>query len=175
MKKVNILILLFFLVGCSSTTNFTQGLRKEIEEVGVSLKNIQYYTDNEIVLYRELESGNTSVTSGKVKIEKGKYIHYIVIPDNTPGVCMYYDEESLRILFEAGSENYLKYESPENLKDKYRLRANIGLKSIIYDGKVYTIKSGNYSGLVVKNSILNKIDVEKKRLKGVRLESNQMW
>ncbi len=48
-----------------------------------SLKKIQYYADRDIVLKREMETGVTKVSSGKLKLENGHYVNIITLKKNT--------------------------------------------------------------------------------------------
>ena len=179
MKKINLLFTLtIFLIvtSCAPKVYFTTDLRKKIENANISLKDIQYYSDRRVTLKRELESGNTQVQTGKVRFENGKYIHYIILKPNTPGVCKNIYRNKLDTQFENGQNRVLSFgisEDDDN-NEPYQIFAskwenNIG--EIKYDSYTYYIQShGSRAKLQIKKSVLNKIDIEKRKMKGIRIQ-----
>ena len=90
MKKAILYVsIALMLTACSnSKTYFTPSIRNYIEKGNQNLKKVQFYVDRDIVLRRELSTGETKVTSGKVMIENGRTINIVTIKKNTPGVCV---------------------------------------------------------------------------------------
>jgi hypothetical protein len=179
MKRFNILLALMILLivsSCAPKVYFTTDLREKIEKANISLKDIQYYSDRKVILKRELESGKTQVQTGKVKFENGKYIHYIILKPNTPGVCKEIFTNKLTTQFENGQNRTLNFGKPKDGKDTdaYQIYANkwkINIGEIYYDGYTYYIQyPGSYSRLQIKKSVLNKINIEKRKMKGIRIE-----
>src|ERR1700733_14221861 len=113
MKKqyyLAIISALLILASCSdSKTVFTQNIRAKMEVNTVPLTKIQYYVDRDIVLKRELQTGETKVTDGSVKFEDGHFVNIIILKKNTPGVCTMVAPDKLSIAFEMGSGNYLNF------------------------------------------------------------------
>ncbi len=154
MKRIPALLLLLtvILASCgSSKTYFTSSIRTRVEGSQVSLKKIQYYADRDIVLKREMETGVTKVSSGKLKLENGHYVNIITLKKNTPGVCTYVSATAIGIAFETGDSKFLtfgktKQSTPD---DPYRILANswegeFGL--VMYEGKQYYIQPEEHLG-----------------------------
>ncbi len=77
------------LAACSSPkTYFTSSIRNCVENNRVPLEKIQFYADRDIVLRRDMETGETKVNAGVVKFENGHYVNIVTLPKNTP-VCLY--------------------------------------------------------------------------------------
>jgi len=176
-KVLGIFFLVCFLFTCCTPkVYFTKDIRNRIESANISLNNIQYYNDRKVILRRELESGYTKVQSGKVKLENGRYINYIILGSKTPGICTNSFTDKLNIAFESGQGTSLTFGlSPETGNfSRYQIFAlqwtgQIG--KIEYDGETYYIQQkGSGAQLMIKKKVLNKIDVEKRRMKGVRIE-----
>ena len=178
MNSIRILTIVcatFILSGCATKVYFTDEIRKRIEGSGISLKQIQYYNNMQVTLKRELTSGKTNVESGKVKLEDGRYIHYIYLKPNTPGVCKTIYDNKLSIAFEEGSNKTLAFGKGKDEKSNtpYQIFAiewknNVG--KVNYEGNTFYIQpGGGQAKLMIKKSVLNKIDIEKRKMKGVRL------
>ncbi|MEE4197545.1 MAG: hypothetical protein V2I54_07870 [Bacteroidales bacterium] len=173
---ITILILSIIISSCTPKVYFTSEIRERVEGANISLKDLQYYNDVKLTLKRELESGKTQVESGEVKLENGKYIHYIILKPKTPGVCKHIYSNQLSIAFEQGPNKILDFGKPKGGYDfsPYQIYANewnnnVGM--IMYEGKEYYIQpNGSHAKLMIKKSALNKIDIEKRKMKGVRLE-----
>lgn len=179
MKRIFLLItstILLVISGCAPKVYFTTDLRKKIENANISLKDIQYYCDRKLTLKRELESGKTQVQTGKVKFESGKYIHYIILNPNTPGVSKEIFSEKLKTQLENGQNRTLTFGKPKNGDDNvpYRIFAKEwknGIGEINYDNYTYYIQYvGSEAKLQIKKSVLNKIDIDKRKMKGIRIE-----
>jgi hypothetical protein len=153
-------------------------IRQRIENANLSIKEIQFYNDQKVTLRRELESGKTQVESGKVKLENGKYIHYIYLQQYTPGICKEISPNALDLSFEKGSGRILTFGTPEVMfgpsERPYQLQAiewKDGIGKILYDNDYYYIQPrGSEAKLKIKKSVLNKIKVEKRTMKGLRIE-----
>ena len=74
------------LSACSNRIYFTEDTKLQLERSKVDMSKIQFYNSEPIVLARQIKKEEVEVVSGKVKLEKGKYIEEIVINRNTPGV-----------------------------------------------------------------------------------------
>jgi len=176
MKKYSLLrafVLMIMLYSCSAPkTYFTSGIREKIEHSHQPLEKIQFYADRNIVLRRELKTGETKVTSGKVRIENGHYINTITLKKNTPGVCTVVKNNVLGISFEEGENKFLnfgktKYAKPD---DPYRILANEWINDfglVEYEGKQYHIQSaGTDASIMIKTSLLRKSKIEEREMKG---------
>jgi hypothetical protein len=124
-----------------------------------------------VTLQRELESGDTKVESGKVKLESGKYIHIIYLQPYTPGICKEILSNALVISFEQGAGRNLNFGT--NGSGFYQILATEwenSLGKVFYDNNYYYIQSkGSNVKLKVQKSVLNKIDIEKRTMKGIHI------
>ena len=175
-------ILFFFVIcvlaSCSPRLYFTVEQRNLVEHNSLSLTSLQYYVDKDVVLKREVSSQEaTTLRSGEVKVESGKYIHIITLRKNTPGVCTrVVDSRRLNISFEMGDGKYLTFGVSQSAKlsDIYEIFANEwknNIGKIIYDGKEYYIQTNATGGsvkaqLMFKKLTKDQLKVEKNTMKG---------
>ncbi len=166
------LALIVVLTSCSSSkVYFSPNIRKKVENTGTPLSQLQYYIDRDVEISREILKGETKVTSGVVRFENGKDLNIITLKKNTPGVCTQALADKVYISFEVGEGKYLTFGRTKNGNDydPYRILANswIGdFGSINYEGKKYFIHSGTEASILIKTSELNKMEVNKRQMKG---------
>ncbi len=165
--------IVLILAACSSSKiYFTPSIRNYIEKGNQNLKKVQFYVDRDIVLRRELSTGETKVASGKVTIENGRTINIVTIKKNTPGICVLEKNNVVGISFEAIDANFITFGKTKFAKtnDPYRVLANnwIGSEGIVtYDGKEYKIQQeGSEAGILIKSKFIKKYKVEDKTLEG---------
>jgi hypothetical protein len=145
--------------------------------MNVSPDKLQYYVDRDVELRRVLESGDATVTSGKVKFENGKYVHIILLKKNTPGVCVSSKESSwMSISFEEGDGKNINFGIPRDGNEYagytiYAQKWNNNYGEITYDGKTYYIQpSGSLAVLLIKKSVVDRMEVDKRVMKGRKIE-----
>ena len=166
------IIVIAALTSCSSSkVYFSPDIRQKVESTGTPLTQLQYYIDRDVEISREIIKGETKVTSGVVRFENGKDLNIITLKKNTPGVCTQALADKVYISFEVGEGKFLTFGKTKNGKedDPYKILANswIGdFGSINYEGKKYFIHSGTEAGILIKTSELNKMDVNKRQMKG---------
>src|SRR4051812_29311125 len=70
--------------GCSSFVPFTYELRSEHRLTDDEVKNLQFYSSNQITLHRELTSEDRQVTAGHtLRLVSGKRVEEVIIPAKT--------------------------------------------------------------------------------------------
>ena len=84
MKWTNLVLLsilgVFLLSSCGSKlTPFTQRLYDDNNWSEEELKRIQFYTSDDIILFRELSRGESEIISGEIKIRNGRKINEVII------------------------------------------------------------------------------------------------
>ncbi len=173
------LALPFLMVACGSPkTYFTSSIRAQVENSHQPLEQIQFYSDRDIVLRRDLQTGETKVTSGKVKIEHGHYVNIITLKKNTPGVCTVVKNNVVGISFESGENKFLNFGKTKFAKpdDPYRILANEWINDyglITYEGKQYHIQSsGTEASIMIKTKLLKKSKTEEREMKGRKVGDN---
>lgn len=168
-----LLFLSFILVACSSPkTYFNGSIRNQVESSHQPLEKIQFYADRDIVLRRDMHTGETKVTSGKVKIENGHYVNIITLKKNTPGVCTQVRNNAINVSFENGENKFLTFGKTKYAKsdDPYRILANEWVKEygiINYEGDKYHLQpAGTEASIMIKTSVLKKYKVAERKMKG---------
>lgn len=184
MKIIQLLAVVFIigLNSCSSTSKyyFTVDTRNKVEQKSIPIDQLQYYINKDVELRRELSSGDTKVSSGKIIRENGKYINIILLKAGTPGVCTQIKDNSLDIAFENGDGKNITFAvpgskytnsiytvSPEQWISNYN-SPQIG--KITYDGQVYFMRfDGDRPKLMIKKSETDKFEVNKRVMAGRKL------
>ncbi len=153
---------------------FTDTLRMRLESNGVTMKQIQFYTSEEIVLRRELESENIQVVYGKIKEEDGKSVDEIIIKEETPGMCRQITPNALWVSFEAGENNSISFIQHEiDGTVYYHVTAKNwqdGLGEIDYNDRVYfMLNQGNGCKLKVSKAKMNRLNKKSRVASGLRV------
>jgi len=160
---------------CTPKVYFTQDIKNRLEQNKVDLKSIQFFNDRKVTLKRELKSGDAKVSSGKVKFENGRFINLIILKPYTPGIIEYKYPEYLTISFEFGLGKTIDFGKPKNgsMYGAYQILAekwenNLG--KINYDLQDFYIQpEGAGAKLMIKKSELTKINIDKRVIKGRRI------
>jgi hypothetical protein len=178
------LVLALVMTGCGVPKSyFTVGVRSKVEKAGIQIDQLQFYVDRDVELRRELSSGETKVTSGKIKVEQGKYIHIILLKKFTPGVCTGTSDGRMDVSFEMGDGKSLIFGVAPNATPDvvYQIFANEWVKSpnhgnrdmgkITYDGETYYLQAnGILARLMIKKSVTDKFEVERRVMKGRKID-----
>jgi hypothetical protein len=171
-KQCAACILVVALASCgSSKSYFTSDVRTRVEKNGISVEKLQFFVDRNVELRREVSSRDAKVTSGKIKLVNGHYINIIDLKKKTPGICTGFYSNSLNVAFESGDGQYLAFGVPAYGSDNvYQILAqtwNNGQGKVMYEGNSYYIQpSGVEAKLLIDKSIIDKLQVKKRTMKG---------
>ena len=165
---------LFLFTSCApKLTPFTQRLYEEQQWSDDELKKIQFYTSDDIILYRELSKGESRIVAGEIKIRNGKKVDEVVIKEGTPGVLLFRPRENkFAISFEAGNDDrFLIFGASERRGGQYRLQAKNWKRrrdgTVTYEGKTYyTTTESAYATLMVDLSRIRETEVRSRVAKG---------
>lgn len=162
-----------FLSSCAKQVYFNQDIKGKLESANIKPTDLQFYTDQKIVLRKDFKSSGTKVESGKVKLEKGQEINFVIFKANTPGVCKSYTDDELKIAFEEGKGKLLTFRKVNNGKSAaYQLvvpKKNSNEK-IMYGGAEHTLhEHGFTTRLKIEKSSLDDVKIKKERVKGLRV------
>lgn len=86
MNKLIFLSFIFLgLIACSPTlTPFSQKLYDDQKWSLEELQKIQFYLSDDIVLYRKVASGETTIKNGKIKMVNGEKIEEVIFKKGIP-------------------------------------------------------------------------------------------
>ena len=161
MKNLKLLLFLFigltFMTSCSDKlTPFTERLYQEQGWSDSELKKIQFYTSEDITLFRELSQGDSKIVSGEIKIRNGRKVDEVKIKKGTPGIFLFKPkEDKFAISFESdGDDKFLIFGASERRGGRYQLLAKDwkrrGYGKVTYAGSEYRINSESaYASLLV--------------------------
>ena len=171
------LIALVFVACSTPKTYFTAAIRSELSANHQSLNKIQFYNDREIVLRRDVKTGEAKVTDGKVVLENGHNVNIIRLKKNTPGVCVLERNNILGIAFDQSNNNFITFGKTKQAmpNDPYRILANEWINEygvINYDGKQFHIEpAGTEASIMIKSKILRKLNIQQHEMKGRKINT----
>jgi hypothetical protein len=178
MKPVFITCLAALAIASCGTpkTYFTSSVRSNIEASDIPVTKLQFYVDRDVELRREVSSANAKVSAGVVKFENGKYVNIVTLKKNTPGVCTKSYGDKIDVAFEVGDGRYLTFgKLKKDGRAPYTLYADNWGKSygeIKYDNLTYYIlPGGSEARLMIKKNALNTFKIDKREMKGRKVES----
>lgn len=177
MKLTNVILFsmlgVFLLSSCGpKLTPFTQQLYDENNWSDDELKKIQFYTSDDIILFRELSRGESEIVSGEIKIRNGRKIDEVIIKKGTPGVLIFRPkEDKFAVSFESENDDrYLIFGAAKRRGGQYRLFAkdwNRNFGKVTYEGKTYrTSSESQYATLLVDLKRIRNTEVRKRVAKG---------
>lgn len=169
MRNIIIASALFILISsCKTLIPFTENLKVENKWTDNELKSIQFYNSNTIILHRELNSNETGIEAGKIKMIDGKEVEEIIIQSKTPGIVSALPQNKIAISFELDDSHFLVFGVDEKRNNRYYLRlkekydSKTGAK-VTYNDKVYQISNGSLNSFLMVN--LKKINREQRNLR----------
>ena len=143
------------LTGCGPKLSpFTQRLYEEQNWGEDDLRRIQFYLSEDVVLQRELRSGNSQIRNGTVRVINGRDIEQVVFRRNTPGVFTFSPKtQRIAISFEDDSDNYLVFGPNPKNGDRYTILASDWERdsgTITYAGREWKVSSADaYASLLI--------------------------
>lgn len=168
-----ILSTLLFGFSCSPHLSpFTQELYQSNNWTVDDLKQIQFYLSKDIVLYRKVSKGESTIHGGKIKIKKGQKIEEIIIEAGTPGIVLFSPKKDrIAVSFESsGTDKYLIFGPNPKVGERYVLLAKDWKKrkgKISYDDKIYfTDSESAYASLLVDLKKVRKVSLSKRKANG---------
>ncbi len=168
-----LIIPFIFLNSCESTnqlsTNgnlyvpFTKDLLDRINSNNLDIKKVQFFIDQRLILRRTLGTQKSDIKGGQILFENGSYIHEVIIPKYTPGVCDGFDGDRISISFEL-QNNDIKFGPHGNNQESFTLSArnwNNGTGEITYDNATYTVKCAACPNVAVTTLLVKKSEAHK--------------
>lgn len=111
MRLIKFILIICLFTSCATKKiAFTSALREESGLPSDKLKKIQFYTSEEIVLYKTKEKTDASVKNGKIILETDKDSEKIIIKKNTPCILeKELDKNKMLFSFEYGDGKVLLF------------------------------------------------------------------
>jgi len=153
-------------------TPFTQRLYDEQGWSEAELKKIQFYTSQDIILYRDIVEGDSKIVSGEIKIRNGRKVDEVRIKKGTPGVMLFRPKDNkFAISFEAGDDDrFLIFGASAKRGGRYQLLAKDWKRNygkVTYAGKTYRVNSDSaYAALLVDLDRKRNTKVKSRTAKG---------
>ena len=188
MRKLLLIILilpLIFFNSCKSPNQLTDGnhfvpftkdLQDRITSSNLDIKKVQFFIDQRLILRRTLGNQKSDIKGGQILFENGLYIHEVIIPKYTPGICEGIDGDRISISFEL-QNNDIKFGPHGDNQQSFTLSArnwNNGAGELTYDNATYTVKCATcpnvaVTTLLVKKSEAHKIQKTQRIVRGRRV------
>jgi len=98
---------------------FTQQLRAGWVFSDAEIRELQFYTHEEVVLERDLGGDSRSVVHGRLVVREGHNVELVEIPAGTPGIATVVTPNAIAICFEGACDATLtfQYPAPPNYPD----------------------------------------------------------
>ncbi len=157
---------------CAKLSPFTEELYENSRWSDEDLKQIQFYTSKEIIIYRKLKSTDSQISGGKIISKDGRQVEEIIIKKRTPGVFESRKESSgnFAVSFDVDGR-YLTFGPNPKMGNKYTLRAKEWKKGgrgvVTYGGEEFEVVPGSgYATLLVDLKKAQSTKVKSSKAKG---------
>ncbi len=144
------------LSSCSNNLRyFTSDMQREAGWNQSDLERIQFYTSEDIILFRRLKQEDSRITDGKIRIVDGSEVEEFIIEKGTPGVVIGMPGDNrLAVSFEEGvNSRYLVFGPGQSSNGRYVLLAKDWSRSygkINYGHQIFeTTTASAYAALLV--------------------------
>lgn len=164
------------MISCSPRlTYFNKEMVKEYQWSEEDLKKIQFYLSEDLVLSRRLNTGESTIQSGKIKIVNGEKIEQVIIKKGTPGLLQFMPkEERYAISFDNSSpDKYLIFGTNPKMNSRIVLMGKEWDRrsgKVTYNNSVYDISANAaFSSLLVNLKRAKKVEENTEYAKGNKL------
>ncbi|MFI5205066.1 MAG: hypothetical protein ACHQF2_11275, partial [Flavobacteriales bacterium] len=133
---------------CAPKVPFTMAVQEKYKLTDTDIKKIQFYTSEDIVLYKGESESKTETAGGEVVITSSKQEEKLIIKKGTPCVVVKIEgKDKLYLGFDAGDGKMLLF-SGKSANDPFKLTAEEWVNNrgkLKYDGKTYYASSTSAS------------------------------
>jgi len=167
-------VLSILFASCATRVPYTDKIREDFDLNEKRLKQVQFYTSTEIILYRASSSGSRGTQDGGVLVENSnKREDRIIIPPNTKCIFDGFDGDgTMLIRFEQGANRVLRFKVKPSGNNRYYLEAiwRDGKGEIQYAGATYQATAGSGSAyLLVPIKKLQRNQRQDRIVRGVKV------
>ncbi len=145
-----------------SLVAFTKTKMQQLQRNNIDLKQVQFYTDQELILRRMSGSDREVVKGGTVVTENTHSANEMVIPAFTPVVCDAVNGDTLMISFEAAGSN-IPFGALYGSNTFSALGTNWinGSADVMYNNQVYRIICGSCGNVAEARLMIKEANVDK--------------
>jgi hypothetical protein len=155
------------LSSCSeSLSPYTSSVQQNASLGEAQLKQIQFYTSDDIVLQRNLGGSETTISGGELKIVNGKQVEEVRIAAGTPGVVVGMEGNMLFVSFDADG-SFLRFGPNPGIGGRYTVMATD------WDGSVGAVMYGAEKFWVVGQSKYAHLLLDMERIDSVTIQSKE--
>lgn len=163
------------LSSCATKRPFTDEIRKEYNMTDDVLKKIQFFTSEDITLYRASSESGVEIVNGEVVLSSANTEDRIVIPRGTKGVFeKSMGSSKVAIRFELGDGRFLVFGGEGNYQGRYQLMAEEWVNKhgkLTYSGeKWFATPDSGRAYLLFKLKKLNKYKKESRVVGGLDVD-----
>lgn len=143
MKTLYSILVLATIISCApSLSYYTQNTHDSLVRDDSDPGKIQFYVSNDIILWREISKGESTISNGKIKMVNGREVEEVIIKRGTPGVYLFSPQKKqYAICFDPNDDSkYLIFGPLEKTGDRYVLLAKEWDRrkgKVTYGDKVY--------------------------------------
>jgi hypothetical protein len=164
--KIIALVCVLTAIGCSRELRpFTSNILQEGGWSDSDLQKIQFYLSDDIVIRRNLTEGASEITSGTIKMVKGRKVEEVRIKRGTPGTFLFRaNKDNFAIGFDANSDKrFLMFGANPKKQGSYVLLASEWkdrLGKVRYDDRFYFAEEQSaWAGLLVDLRKIHKVEI----------------
>ncbi|WP_337044240.1 hypothetical protein [Emticicia sp. 17c] len=172
MKKILIcLIAAAFTSSCTRYIPFTEDLRQSLQENGVDIKKIQFYSDKNFLLKRNAKTNTNGLEQGSIS-RNSTYIRETIsfksiAGSKLAGICTSTEQGTIAIQFEEGDAEKKKIMFYRQHYGEYKFEGQI---KIVYDDHAYDIVEGKDARLLVSANETKDYIKSKRKVRGLRVD-----
>jgi hypothetical protein len=169
MRLIKFLIPLILFSSCAKKVAYTVSLQQEYNFTESSLKKVQFYTSEEIVLKKSKSGDNVVIGNGQFLIKNESDFEYVVIKKGSPCVLVKMMKDNLFLVsFEVGDDKLLAFGSDDSYYSLLAKEWKDRQGTVSYAGKQYVTGSGG-AFLLVKIKSLKRVKSRERVLTGRKI------
>lgn len=165
-----ILCILFASCSNQSLKYFDQRMIDEYGWTEDEIKKIQFFTSEDIVLWRELANNETTISNGQIRIDKNSRIEEVIIKRNTPGVVVFIPKFNKYAVSFDPDGKYLMFGKSKKRNNRYVLLAKDWDRQygkVTYGDHIYNTKSSSaFASLLVDIKRAGQVRKKSKNARG---------
>lgn len=171
-------LVLMFVASCApSLRYYTKEIHDDSRWSASELRKIQFYLSGDIILWRDINMGESVITNGKIKMVDGRKVEEVIIRRGTPGVFLFSPSKNhYAISFDPESDaKYLVFGPSDKAGERYVLLAKEWGKrygKVTYGDKIYrTPAESAFAFLMVNVTKTQTTNVKSERPSGRRVDN----